>query len=92
MNQTEDTEFTTVRNSKKKQICKYCKKQGHSISNCWTLRTKNKTRAEEQRQQKQNNQINHSNENSNKYKQTQIIQELNLNDNYICPITPSKNW
>ena len=45
INQAEDDGFITVRNTKNKQTCKYCKKQGHSISNCWTLKTKNKARA-----------------------------------------------
>ena len=34
INQPEDDGFTTVRHNKNKQTCKYCKKQGHSVSNC----------------------------------------------------------
>jgi len=45
-NQEEDDGFITVTNNKNKHTCKYCRKQGHSISNCWTLKTKNKIRAE----------------------------------------------
>ena len=47
INQAEEDGFITVRNNKNKQTCKYCKKQGHSIPNCWTLKTKNKKRAEQ---------------------------------------------
>ena len=39
--------FITIRNTKNKQTCKYCKKQGHSLSNCWILKSENKTRAEQ---------------------------------------------
>ena len=42
INQEEEDGFITVRNNKNKQTCKYCKKQGHSISNCWTLKAKTK--------------------------------------------------
>ena len=66
MNRTDKTDFTTVRNSKKKQICKYCKKQGHSISNCWTLKSKNRGRAEYGKQHKANEQIKPTNTISNK--------------------------
>ena len=59
-NQAEEDGFTTVRNNKNKQTCKYCKKQGHSKSNCWTLKKKNKMRAEQSRTNQQ-----HTNTNSN---------------------------
>ena len=32
-NQEEDDGFITVKNNKNKHTCKYCRKQGHSISN-----------------------------------------------------------
>ena len=92
VNQIEETEFTTVRNSRKKQTCKYCEKQGHSISNCWTLKSKNNARAEYLKQQKSNKQIKHNNKIPNKYKHLEAIQKLNHHDDYICPITTSKNW
>ena len=50
INEIEEEEFTTVKNAKKKQTCKYCRKQGHSISNCWTLQSKNKARAKHRTQ------------------------------------------
>ena len=54
INEIEEEEFTTVKNAKKKQTCKYCRKQGHSISNCWTLQSKNKARAKHRTQQHEN--------------------------------------
>ena len=43
INEIDDEGFTTVKKVKTQmQTCKYCKKQGHSISNCWTLQSKNK--------------------------------------------------
>ena len=47
INQADEDGFITVRHTKNKQTCKYCKKQGHSVSNSWTLRNKNITRAEQ---------------------------------------------
>ena len=63
INQEEEDGFTTVRNSKNKQTCKYCKKQGHSKSNCWTLNKNNKIRAEQSRKNQQRTQTksNHTN-------------------------------
>ena len=79
----EDTEFTTVRNSRKKQTCKYCKKQGHSISNCWTLKSKINARGKNQKQLNTNKQTEPNNK---------ILNESKNRDNiYICPITTSKN-
>ena len=42
IDEMEEEGFTTVKNTKNKQTCKYCKTQGHSISNCWTLQSKDK--------------------------------------------------
>ena len=44
-------------NNKNKHTCKYCKKQGHSIYNCWTLKTKNKIRAERSKTNQQETKI-----------------------------------
>ena len=83
-------EFTIVRNTKKKQTCKYCKKQGHSISNCWMLKSKNKAWAEYQKQQyKTKRQMESTNKNSNT--PLNHLEVPNPNENYICPIFTSKN-
>ena len=37
-----------------KPVCKYCKKPGHTIEDCWTLQAKNKARNVNQVDQTQN--------------------------------------
>ena len=37
-----------------KPTCKYCKKPGHTIEDCWTLQAKNKARGVNQVDQPQN--------------------------------------
>ena len=56
-NQEEDDGFITVTKNRNKHTCKYCKKQGHSISNCWTLKTKKKFKQNDQKQINKNSKI-----------------------------------
>ena len=91
ISQEEDDGFTTVRHTKNKQTCKYCKKKGHSISNCWTLRSKNKARAEHMKlQQEKTRQMELTNKNSKTHIQLNPTQVSNHQENYICPISNSK--